>query len=78
VVCHSPVLLLSYEKVLQKWTLKEVLEFVSAARPRASPNAGFMARLLELDQKLYGRQTVKVAFLISILAFWHQSTLPLA
>lgn len=45
---------------LQKWTLKEALEFVVAARPGASPNAGFLARLLELDEKLYGRQTVKV------------------
>lgn len=46
---------------VQKWTLKEALEFVTAARPGASPNAGFMARLLELDEKLYGRQTVKVS-----------------
>ena len=49
--------------MVQKWTLKEALEFVTAARPGASPNAGFMARLLELDEKLYGRQTVKVGCL---------------
>ena len=45
---------------MQEWTLKEALEFVTAARPGANPNAGFMAHLLELDENLCGRQTVKV------------------
>ena len=55
-------------KLIQEWTFKEALEFVSAARPQASPNAGFMARLLELDQKLHGKRTVKVRHMVEILA----------
>lgn len=45
---------------LQEWTLKQALDFVSAARPQVSPNAGFMARLIRLEESLHGTKTVKV------------------
>ena len=43
------------------WTLKQALEFVTEARPIASPNAGFMTQLLKLEEKLHGKKTVKVS-----------------
>ena len=46
--------------MLQDWTLKQALDFVSAARPQVSPNAGFMARLIRLEESLHGTKTVKV------------------
>lgn len=59
-VCRQARAAVTAQSGMQEWTFKEALEFVSAARPQASPNAGFMARLLELDQKLHGKRTVKV------------------
>lgn len=35
-------------------TLRDALAFIRERRPRASPNAGFMAQLLELEGKLHG------------------------
>lgn len=45
---------------MQEWTLKQALDFVTAARPQVSPNAGFMARLIRLEESLHGTKTVKV------------------
>ena len=50
---------------LQDWTLKQALDFVSQHRPQASPNAGFMARLIRLEESLHGTKTVKVRSLKS-------------
>ncbi|KAK9816445.1 hypothetical protein WJX72_000348 [[Myrmecia] bisecta] len=63
--CHegksrSITLALAYLMQTKRWTLKQALQFVSRHRPEVSPNAGFMAKLLELDQKLHGKKTVKV------------------
>ena len=38
-----------------------LLFILQCARIQTSLAAGFMAKLLQLDQKLYGKQTVKVA-----------------
>ena len=46
---------------VQKWTLKRALEFVKQVRPQASPNTGFMAHLLRLDQRLHGKKTVTLS-----------------
>lgn len=35
-------------------TLRDALSFIRERRPRASPNAGFMAQLVELEGQLYG------------------------
>jgi len=63
--CHegksrSITLALAYLMQTKDWTLKEALEFVTQHRPCASPNAGFMTQLLQLEQKLHGKKTVKV------------------
>ncbi len=44
---------------MQDWSLKQALEFVSAQRPQISPNAGFMARLIRLEESLHGTKTVQ-------------------
>lgn len=44
----------------QGWSLKQALEFVTQQRPQVSPNAGFMARLIRLEQSLHGTKTVTV------------------
>lgn len=64
--CHegksrSITLALAYLMQTKHWTLKQALEFVTEARPCASPNAGFMTQLLTLEEKLHGKQTVKVS-----------------
>lgn len=40
--------------------LRDVLAFVKERRPRASPNAGFMSQLVELETKLTGGCTVDI------------------
>ena len=45
---------------MQDWSLKQALDFVSAARPQINPNSGFMARLIRLEESLHGTKTVKV------------------
>ena len=47
----------------QDWSLKQALEFVTQQRPQVSPNAGFMARLIRLEQSLHGTKTVTVTSL---------------
>ena len=44
---------------MQDWSLKQALDFVSAQRPQISPNAGFMARLIRLEESLHGTNTVQ-------------------
>lgn len=56
-------------RFVQEWTLKQALDFVSAARPQVSPNAGFMARLIRLEESLHGTKTVKVRPLLCLLSF---------
>ena len=46
---------------MQDWSLKQALEFVSQQRPQISPNSGFMARLIRLEESLHGTKTVKVS-----------------
>ena len=46
---------------MQDWSLKQALEFVSAARPQVNPNSGFMAHLIRLEESLHGTKTVKVS-----------------
>ena len=48
---------------VQDWSLKQALEFVSQQRPQISPNSGFMARLIRLEESLHGTKTVKVRLL---------------
>ena len=50
---------------MQDWSLKQALEFVSQQRPQISPNSGFMARLIRLEESLHGTKTVKVRLLQS-------------
>jgi len=45
---------------LQDWSLRRALSFVEAQRPGVSPNAGFMARLGALEERLRGCQSVRV------------------
>lgn len=40
--------------------LRDALAFVKARRPRASPNGGFMAQLIELEVKLFGAASVDI------------------
>ena len=46
---------------LQAWSLKQALDFVSAQRPQISPNSGFMARLIRLEESLHGTKTVQAS-----------------
>lgn len=49
--------------MMQDWSLKQALEFVCEKRPQVSPNAGFMTRLIRLEEQLHGTKTVKVKLL---------------
>lgn len=73
--CHegksrSITLALAYLMQTKHWTLKQALEFVTEARPCASPNAGFMTQLLTLEEKLHGQKTVKVSC-VTVLSLKH-------
>lgn len=46
--------------LLQDWSLRRALNFVEEQRPGVSPNAGFMARLVALEERLRGCQSVRV------------------
>jgi hypothetical protein len=41
-------------------TLRDVLAFVKSKRPRASPNGGFMAQLIQLEIALFGSPSVDI------------------
>ncbi len=43
----------------KNWTLKRALDLVTRHRPEAIPNAGYLAQLLQLEEELFGKQTVK-------------------
>ena len=45
---------------------------MSQKRPQVSPNAGFMARLIRLEESLHGTKTVKVHAMcrLPVLAAW--------
>ena len=45
---------------VQGKTLEEALAFVRERHPVASPNAGFLQRLVSLDTELHGQSSVKV------------------
>ena len=65
--CHEGVsrsisLVLAHLMATRRWTLKRALEAVTRVRPQAQPNAGFLAQLLELDEQINGRKTLKVGF----------------
>lgn len=40
--------------------MREAMDFITARRPTASPNAGFAAALSDLEEDLHGFRTVKV------------------
>ncbi len=44
----------------QDWSLRRALSFVEAQRPGVSPNAGFMARLGALEERVRGCRSVRV------------------
>jgi protein-tyrosine phosphatase len=62
--CHagrsrSCSLVLAWLMMRRRWTLRKALDFVQQERPQVAPNAGYLAALLSLEEKLFGRQTVK-------------------
>ncbi len=40
--------------------LRDVLAFVKARRPRASPNAGFMSQLIDFEVELIGTPSISI------------------
>eukprot|EP00887_Chlorella_sp_A99_P007916 scaffold12.g7916.t1 len=63
--CHagrsrSCSLVLAWLMQRRRLTLKRALELVQRQRPEAAPNAGYVAALLQLEEQLFGQQTVKV------------------
>jgi hypothetical protein len=44
----------------QHITLRDVLAFVKTKRPRASPNGGFMAQLIDLEVALFGSPSIDI------------------
>ena len=46
--------------LVQDMTLQQALDFVRERHPVASPNAGFLQRLVSLDTELHGASSVKV------------------
>ena len=41
-------------------TLRDALAFVKSKRPRASPNAGFMSQLIDLEIRLFGSPSIDI------------------
>eukprot|EP00803_Ostreobium_quekettii_P002330 evm.model.scf_303EXC.1 EVM.evm.TU.scf_303EXC.1 scf_303EXC:1395-14605(+) len=63
--CHegksrSAALVLAYLLMENKWTLKDAMAFLLDRQPKACPNPGFMQRLLDLDERLNGKRSLKV------------------
>lgn len=63
--CHegrsrSVTLVLAYLMATERLPLREALSLVTAAKPDAAPNAGFMAQLTTLERELFGVATVRV------------------
>ncbi|GMH39416.1 hypothetical protein BSKO_07314 [Bryopsis sp. KO-2023] len=63
--CHegksrSVSLILAHLMKSNNWTLKAAMDHVKLHRPEASPNSGFMDRLLVLDEQMHGARSMVV------------------
>ncbi|KAF7721435.1 hypothetical protein EC973_004680 [Apophysomyces ossiformis] len=52
---RSVAVILAYLVLSEHWTLKRAYRHVIKARPNASPNIGFMAELMKLEESVHGR-----------------------
>ncbi|KAI9300214.1 hypothetical protein BJ944DRAFT_253271 [Cunninghamella echinulata] len=52
---RSVAVILAYFVITEKWTLKRAYRHVIKARPWVSPNIGFVAELMKLEEKVLGQ-----------------------
>ncbi|KAG0166315.1 hypothetical protein DFQ28_007429 [Apophysomyces sp. BC1034] len=52
---RSVAVILAYLVLSEHWTLKRAYRHVIKARPNASPNIGFVAELMKLEESIHGR-----------------------
>lgn len=46
---------MAYLVLSEKWTLKKAYQLIVKARPNISPNIGFVAELMEMEQAVHGK-----------------------
>ena len=51
---RSATCVMAYLIQTRRWTLKQAYAFVSAQRPRTSPNIGLMAELMHFERAVLG------------------------
>lgn len=52
---RSVAAILAYFVLVENWTLKRAYQHIIKARPTMSPNIGFVAELLKLEQSVHGK-----------------------
>ncbi|CAO3591577.1 unnamed protein product [Absidia cylindrospora] len=67
---RSVTAILAYLVSCEKWTLKQSYRHVIKARPNMSPNIGFIAELMKLENQVHGRVS---SFMETD---WHTASLP--
>ncbi|ORY99477.1 hypothetical protein BCR42DRAFT_430262 [Absidia repens] len=67
---RSVTVILAYLVSCEKWTLKQSYRHVIKARPNMSPNIGFIAELMKLENQVHGRVS---SFMETD---WHTASLP--
>lgn len=63
--CHagqsrSCALVIAWLILKRNHTLKDAVTLVQQARPQAAPNAGYMNALVQLEERVHGKKTIKV------------------
>jgi protein-tyrosine phosphatase len=57
-ISRSSTLVIAYMMHLKKWSLRQAMEVVKAARSKVAPNGGFMRALLQMEYALHGTQSM--------------------
>lgn len=58
-VSRSTTIVLSFLMYRQGWNLLQCYQFVKKRRPQISPNNGFMKKLIQLENQLFGKNSLK-------------------
>lgn len=57
-VNRSPTLVIAYLMKSKKWTLQQAYSYVKKKRPQISPNQLYRDKLMELEKRLFGKNSM--------------------
>ncbi|TFK38299.1 protein-tyrosine phosphatase-like protein, partial [Crucibulum laeve] len=58
-ISRSPTVVTAYLMTRHQMTLRDALGLIVGARPSTCPNPGFLAQLKDMEEEIFGKQTMK-------------------